>query len=252
MAKKKKLKNAEVVEQMFECIRTAFSERTHNVKQFHDEFDITGPKGEFVIKAFTKESIKGSSEEVRAQLEELVRRNTDKNIPMGFIFLRCNTDYAAKKNAGAFLKQSWDRDRNTREEDNFNVKKVTKMEIAIERLYNLGADTQGYKSRLIYFNPKTGRLEAIRLRENSPQHRISNTIGYMCDRRCILKDPIRKYKPGEQIDFSRCKTEKKCTLYARGRNKREIRGANLNPPVRMEVQEHTTPEGKTLYLARLV
>ena len=126
------------------------------------------------------------------------------------------------------MKQSWDKDK-AGKSDHYNVKRLTKMEIAVAALYDSGADSNGYRSRVAYFNPKAVKVETIRFRENSSEHRISNTIGYICDWKCIRG----LYQPDEAIDHARCKTEKECTMYARGRDKREIRIAELKEPLRI-------------------
>lgn len=227
---KKQISNAEAVAMMFDCISNSFSSR-HEVRQEGEDFYITSPKGQFVLKTFSKELIKGSSEEVNKALEEMVLENQAQDLVTGFVFLRCVTDYEKRRNKGAFLKQSWDVDRKTKDKDHYNVKKLTNMERAVESFYDSGSDSNGYKSRVTYFNPKNGKIESIRFRENSSQHRISNTIGYACDWKCLRK----LYKLGDEIDHKKCKTKKKCTMYARGREKREVRITELEPSLRMEV-----------------
>lgn len=220
--------NKEAAQLMFECLSNSFSGR-HTVMQKDDDFYIANTKGEFILKTFSKEAIKGSSEEVKKAVEEIILENQDKGIATGFLFLRCFTDYDFRKNHGAFLKQSWDKDK-TGKMDRYNVKKITTLERAVEGLYDSGCNNEGYKSRVAYFNPKKGKIETVRFRENSSLHRISNTIGYVCDWKCI----DHSYMQDEQIDHKKCKTEKQCTLYARGRDKREVIITELDLPLRME------------------
>lgn len=227
---KKAMQPVESGKAMYEYMLNSFSNR-HEASQQGDDIHIISPKGLFVIKTFSKEAIKGYSEDVRKALEEIVRENQARDIATSFVFLRCFTDYDERRNYGTFLKQSWDKDSKTGKSDNWKTKKITKLERAVEALYDNGCDREGYKSRLVYFSPKTNMLESVRLRENSSQHWISGTMGYVCDWRCMRN----LYAAGEKIEHQKCKTEKQCTLYARGRDKREVRVAELSPPLKMEV-----------------
>lgn len=226
---RKEMRPAEFGKAMYDYILNSFSNR-HEVSRQDGDIHIISPKGLFVVKTFSKEAITGSSDEVRKALEEIVKENQAQDIATSFVFMRCFTDYDERRNHGAFLKQSWDKDK-TGKSDNWNTKKITKLERAVEAMYDNGVDREGYKSRLVYFSPKTNILVSVRLRENSPQHWISGTMGYICNWRCVRN----LYAPGEMIDHQKCKTEKQCTLYARGRDKREVRVAELSPPLKMEV-----------------
>lgn len=215
---------------MSSMIRTSFS-HNHFVSQLDDDFLIENKKGLFVLKTFIRESIKGSSAEVAKTLDDIIRSNMIEKRLTGFIFLRCETDYGQRRNHGAFLKQSWEVDKHTRRRDFYNVKKLTDTERVVEALFDNGCDRESYKSRIVYFNPKSGIFEAVRFRENSAQHPISNVAGRICDRVCF-----KGYMSEKEIDPEKCK-QMGCTRYAWGREKREVRISELNLPLRMDFYE---------------
>lgn len=216
---KQQTPHEQAVEAMFDYVLNSFS-RNHKIERTENDFRITNQKASFFLKTFSEESIKGSSEEVKAELENLIKIYHVQGIATGFLLLRCFTDYEKRRNSKGFLKQSWG--------DNYNIKKLARLERAIEAMYNSGTDIRGHGSRIVYFNPKTGDAESVRFME------MPNTDGYVCDWKCIKN----LYGQGERIDHERCKTEKGCTLYAKGREKRNIRISELKPPLRMEVYKH--------------
>ena len=233
--------NAEAAQLMFDVINESFSS-SHEVRQDGNDFHITNDDGKFILKAFVRETIRGSSEKVKQTIDYMFRENESKGIATGFVFLRSVPDYEIRRNKGAFLRQSWDFGVNemTGEDipDHYNIKKLSKIERAVERLYDNGQDRAGYKSRVVYFNPVTKIFESVRFREHSGKNRISKTIGYVCDIKCV-----KGYYRPEEIDFKKCKTGdngrvEKCTLYARGREKRAVKIAGLKKPLRIDVKPH--------------
>ena len=70
----------------------------------------------------------------------------------------------------------------------------------------------------LYFDQKKGKLQAVSFRHDSAEYPITNTLGKWCEGFCIKE----MYKEGEMINYQKCKTIKKCTQYAIGRNKRQV------------------------------
>ena len=237
MPDKKKITKANILKSMHESILNSFS-NSIAIEQKGDDFYIINKNGYFIIKTFLKETIEGTWEAKQA-LEKIINENKSQEIGTAFIFPRSVTDYKARKNLKLvpFLKQSWDKDKKTGESDHNDVKLLADLERGVEKLYSAGKNKLGYQSRLIYFDSKKRKIQAVSFRHDSAEYPLTNVLGKWCEGFCIKG----KYDNNEMISYQKCKKEKRCTQYAIGRNKRQVIIRDLKP--KLAIDYYTNNQG---------
>lgn len=206
---------------MYKHLMSSFA-RTHQVhvseRDSYADFNIVNPKGQFLVRAYWMDSFGNESLQlVQERIDLLVSDANSGGVAPGFVFLRCLTSYEKNgrrgKNVGSFLKQMW--------HQNYNVKKLTTLELAVEELYDKGQDYEDYRSRLLYFDSKKNTLTAAHFRP-----RVNP---YACLGSC------RYHLPKEKVDFRMCKTDRGCTNYAWHRDEQEVKAIKLTPPYTLEI-----------------
>jgi hypothetical protein len=200
-------------------------EKNSRILRVENEFDNDIKFSEIItIVQETKKDRDDPLNSVINSLDEIIIKNSEKKIGTTFLFLRCWTDYNEMENYNlGFLRQKLN--------DNYNVRTLTKLELAVEQFYFNGTNRFGFGSRIVYFDPKKECLQSMNFKDNSLQHRLQ--YGHNCINWCKKE----YYFDDEKIIHERCKEDFSCTVYAWGREKRIVKINPMRTPLKLEVKK---------------